>query len=209
MVASRGLLQLFREVNPGMLKRRERGKVASLKAVGGGGSGPMAYGEERDNIDGIEGLDVSTLPPTSFSRLLCPTITLSTDSSQRSYSPNISQRSQPPSHAKRPKQKNGPNGKSNQLVDRTPIPRTNGRTSPAMTIPISTSPTRIQIPTPSPERRSRLSERMARSFSSRERRSGLVLINGRGKDGRSRDLVWRRKPRRRGWLRKERRRRLC
>ena len=59
MVASRGLLQLFREVNPGMLKRRERGKVASLKAVGGGGSGPMAYGEERDNVDGIEGLDVS------------------------------------------------------------------------------------------------------------------------------------------------------
>ena len=69
MVASRGLLQLFREVNPGMLKRRERGKVASLKAVGGGGSGPMAYGEERDNVDGIEGLDVRS-PSFSFPSFL-------------------------------------------------------------------------------------------------------------------------------------------
>ena len=58
MVASRGLLQLYREVNPGMLKRRERGKVASMR---GEGDGPMAYGEERGAANGIEGLDVSFL----------------------------------------------------------------------------------------------------------------------------------------------------
>lgn len=55
MVASRGLLQLYREVNPGLLKRRERGKVA---AMAGGDAEPMQYGEIRDAATGIEGLEV-------------------------------------------------------------------------------------------------------------------------------------------------------
>lgn len=61
MVASRGLLQLYREVNPGMLKRRERGKVASMRDD----PEPLAYGQSRDDATGIEGLDVS------FRRLWC------------------------------------------------------------------------------------------------------------------------------------------
>lgn len=55
MVASRGLLQLYREVNPGLLKRRERGKVASMAGVD---AEPLQYGESRDAATGIEGLDL-------------------------------------------------------------------------------------------------------------------------------------------------------
>ncbi|KAM0746035.1 SDA1-domain-containing protein [Meredithblackwellia eburnea MCA 4105] len=55
MVASRGLLSLFREVNPGLLKRGERGKVASMK---GEDDGPLSYGQLRDTATGIEGLDL-------------------------------------------------------------------------------------------------------------------------------------------------------
>lgn len=58
MVASRGLLQLYREVNPGLLKRRERGKVASMAGVD---AEPLQYGESRDAATGIEGLDVRPL----------------------------------------------------------------------------------------------------------------------------------------------------
>ncbi len=57
MVASRGLLQLFREVNPGLLKRSERGKVASMAGAAGLAE-PMAFGEQRDQVNGIEGLDL-------------------------------------------------------------------------------------------------------------------------------------------------------
>ncbi|KAK4693849.1 protein SDA1, partial [Phenoliferia sp. Uapishka_3] len=55
MVASRGLLQLFREVNPGLLKRRDRGKVASMAGVD---AEPLQFGEIRDSTTGIEGLDL-------------------------------------------------------------------------------------------------------------------------------------------------------
>ena len=55
MAASRGLLQLYREVNPGLLKRRDRGKVASLA---GADAEPLQYGESRDAVSGIDGLDV-------------------------------------------------------------------------------------------------------------------------------------------------------
>jgi len=57
MVASRGLLQLYREVNPGLLKRSERGKVASMAGAAGLAE-PMAFGEQRDQVNGIEGLDL-------------------------------------------------------------------------------------------------------------------------------------------------------
>ncbi|KAK4055719.1 Severe Depolymerization of Actin [Microbotryomycetes sp. JL201] len=55
MNASRGLLQLYREVNPGMLKKRERGKVATMK---GSDAQPVAYGHSREEASGIEGLDL-------------------------------------------------------------------------------------------------------------------------------------------------------
>jgi protein SDA1 len=58
VTASRGLLQLYREVNPGMLKRRERGKEASMGVQAGAG-GPLPYGYSRVAAVDIEGLHVS------------------------------------------------------------------------------------------------------------------------------------------------------
>lgn len=55
--AARGLLQLFREVNPGMLKRRERGKEASMGIAGG--SQPLPFGHSLQAAVDIEGLVVS------------------------------------------------------------------------------------------------------------------------------------------------------
>lgn len=52
--AARGLLQLFREVNPGMLKRRQRGKEASMGIASG--SQPLAFGHSTDAAVDIEGL---------------------------------------------------------------------------------------------------------------------------------------------------------
>ncbi|KAF8475234.1 protein required for actin cytoskeleton organization and cell cycle progression [Russula ochroleuca] len=54
MVAARGLLQLYREVNPGMLKRRERGKTASIGMSQGNQPTPFGY-VEKPAAD-IEGL---------------------------------------------------------------------------------------------------------------------------------------------------------
>ncbi|CAE6476948.1 unnamed protein product [Rhizoctonia solani] len=54
--AARSLLQLYREVNPGMLKRRERGKSASMGMKSG--SGPLPYGHAPDAARGIEGLEL-------------------------------------------------------------------------------------------------------------------------------------------------------
>lgn len=74
--AARGLLKLYREVNPNMLKRRERvkappvygtlisqtlylqGKEASIAIAGG--SGPLPYGHAADAAVDIEGLSVSS-----------------------------------------------------------------------------------------------------------------------------------------------------
>ncbi|KAG1715652.1 hypothetical protein ID866_1494 [Astraeus odoratus] len=52
--AARGLLQLYREVNPGMLKRRERGKEASMGL--GAGRQPLPYGHSTGAAADIEGL---------------------------------------------------------------------------------------------------------------------------------------------------------
>ncbi|PIL23698.1 hypothetical protein GSI_13447 [Ganoderma sinense ZZ0214-1] len=52
--AARGLLQLFREVNPGMLKRRERGKDASMGIAKG--SQPLPFGHSAEAAVDIEGL---------------------------------------------------------------------------------------------------------------------------------------------------------
>jgi len=53
MVAARGLLQLYREVNPGLLKRRERGKTASIGMSQGNHPTPFGY-VEKPVVD-IEG----------------------------------------------------------------------------------------------------------------------------------------------------------
>ncbi|KAI0781265.1 actin cytoskeleton organization and cell cycle progression protein [Trametes elegans] len=52
--AARGLLQLFREVNPGMLKRRERGKEAAMGIAKG--SQPLPFGHSAQAAVDIEGL---------------------------------------------------------------------------------------------------------------------------------------------------------
>jgi protein SDA1 len=54
VTASRGILQLFREVNPGLLKRRERGKAATM---GHNEGQALAYGHVKE-ADGIEGLEL-------------------------------------------------------------------------------------------------------------------------------------------------------
>lgn len=53
--AARGLLQLFREVNPGLLKRRERGKAASLGLLDGQ---VPAFGHGAAAAEGLEGLEL-------------------------------------------------------------------------------------------------------------------------------------------------------
>lgn len=54
MVAARGLLQLYREVNPGMLKRRERGKTASIGMSQGNQPTPFGYVEKpAEDIEGL------------------------------------------------------------------------------------------------------------------------------------------------------------
>lgn len=60
VTASRGLLQLYREVNPSMLKRRERGKEASM-GMQAAASKPLAYGYSRDAAVDIEGLHVGDI----------------------------------------------------------------------------------------------------------------------------------------------------
>ncbi|KIM57659.1 hypothetical protein SCLCIDRAFT_1219350 [Scleroderma citrinum Foug A] len=52
--AARGLMQLYREVNPGMLKRRERGKDASMGISSG--RQPLPYGHSAGAAVDIEGL---------------------------------------------------------------------------------------------------------------------------------------------------------
>ncbi|PSS30922.1 hypothetical protein PHLCEN_2v2547 [Hermanssonia centrifuga] len=52
--AARGLLQLFREVNPGMLKKRDRGKEASMGMSKG--TQPLPFGHSSEAAVDIEGL---------------------------------------------------------------------------------------------------------------------------------------------------------
>ncbi|KJA27481.1 hypothetical protein HYPSUDRAFT_35380 [Hypholoma sublateritium FD-334 SS-4] len=54
--AARGLLKLYREVNPNMLKRRERGKEASMGIANG--SAPLPYGHSAEAAIDIEGLSL-------------------------------------------------------------------------------------------------------------------------------------------------------
>ncbi|KAF9532363.1 protein required for actin cytoskeleton organization and cell cycle progression [Crepidotus variabilis] len=54
--AARGLLKLYREVNPNMLKRRERGKEASLGIMSG--TAPLPYGHSAEAAIDIEGLSL-------------------------------------------------------------------------------------------------------------------------------------------------------
>jgi protein SDA1 len=80
ITASRGILQLYREVNPGMLKRRERvglslstnlalltnnrfvkGKEASTTKKG---TAPLPFGHTPDVAVNIEGLEVSIGTPS-------------------------------------------------------------------------------------------------------------------------------------------------
>ena len=59
MVASRALLQLYRDVNPDMLRRRERGKTATMNAIAGKAPpGALQYGTQKDILTNIEGLDL-------------------------------------------------------------------------------------------------------------------------------------------------------
>jgi protein SDA1 len=73
MVAARGLLQLYREVNPGILKRRERGKFASIGMSSGNQPTPFGY-VEKPAVD-IEGLVVRRFLVPFLLNLsgLCPT----------------------------------------------------------------------------------------------------------------------------------------
>jgi len=73
MVAARGLLQLYREVNPGMLKRRERGKSASMGMTKGNGPTPFGYVEKP--AEDIEGFVVCLFPTCFTDRYeLYPTV---------------------------------------------------------------------------------------------------------------------------------------
>lgn len=54
--AARGLLALFREVNPALLPRRERGKSGEEKVRAG--IVPKGFGETDEGVKGIQGLDL-------------------------------------------------------------------------------------------------------------------------------------------------------
>jgi len=60
MIAARALLSLYREVNPELLRRRERGKTASMAK----GKEPNAFGHLTET-SGIEGLEVRFYFPLS------------------------------------------------------------------------------------------------------------------------------------------------
>ncbi|KAG7093623.1 hypothetical protein E1B28_007287 [Marasmius oreades] len=55
--AARGLLQLYREVNPGMLKKRERGKEATMGMLSGNHQ-PLPFGHSAGAAVDIEGLSL-------------------------------------------------------------------------------------------------------------------------------------------------------
>ena len=54
--ASRGLLALYREVNPAMLKKKERGKMGSLAVQEGRAAAP--FGVDQEEVRGIQGIDL-------------------------------------------------------------------------------------------------------------------------------------------------------
>ncbi|PWZ01239.1 SDA1-domain-containing protein [Testicularia cyperi] len=54
--AARGLLTLYREVNPGLLKKKERGKMGSLAVQEGRAAAP--FGVDQEEVRGIQGIDL-------------------------------------------------------------------------------------------------------------------------------------------------------
>ncbi|CBQ71501.1 related to SDA1-required for normal organization of the actin cytoskeleton; required for passage through Start [Sporisorium reilianum SRZ2] len=54
--AARGLLALYREVNPAMLKKKERGKMGSLAVQEGRAATP--FGVDQEQVHGIQGIDL-------------------------------------------------------------------------------------------------------------------------------------------------------
>ncbi|TKY87037.1 hypothetical protein EX895_003714 [Sporisorium graminicola] len=54
--AARGLLALYREVNPAMLKKKERGKMGSLAVQEGRAAAP--FGVDQEEVHGIQGIDL-------------------------------------------------------------------------------------------------------------------------------------------------------
>ena len=60
VAAARSLLALYRDVNPNLLQKRERGKAATMAAIAGEpvGNGAVQFGVDRDQVQGIVGLDL-------------------------------------------------------------------------------------------------------------------------------------------------------
>ncbi|KAE8220219.1 hypothetical protein CF319_g6221 [Tilletia indica] len=57
--ASRGLMQLYREVNPALLKRRERGKSGALALTDGAGGRKYGFGaDDPEVVHGIQGIEL-------------------------------------------------------------------------------------------------------------------------------------------------------
>lgn len=59
VMASRSLIQLFREIDPTMLKKKDRGREATIAGIQGAAPKPLKFGEVRtvDSIAGTEYLD--------------------------------------------------------------------------------------------------------------------------------------------------------
>lgn len=59
VMASRSLIQLFREIDPTMLKKKDRGREATMAGIQGAAPKPLKFGEVRtvDSIAGTEYLD--------------------------------------------------------------------------------------------------------------------------------------------------------
>lgn len=57
LMAARSLIALFREINPEMLLRKDRGKTATIK-MKDGSIRTVQYGEASTNMDGLQGLEL-------------------------------------------------------------------------------------------------------------------------------------------------------
>lgn len=61
-MAAKSLVSLYREVSPEMLKKKDRGKTASMELQGSKREGTISrrpqFGEERGNVEGIEGIEL-------------------------------------------------------------------------------------------------------------------------------------------------------
>ncbi|CEP17478.1 hypothetical protein [Parasitella parasitica] len=57
LMAARSLIALFREVNPEMLLRKDRGKTATIK-MKDGSIRSVVFGEAANNMDGLQGLEL-------------------------------------------------------------------------------------------------------------------------------------------------------